>query len=120
MLDTTIREISAAWGRADIDSLMTFIADDCVYSASVGPEPGETFVGKAAVRAGFLKLLAHDSNSVAEPGEVKVGDNWGVSTWGFRRRDATGREIVVRGCDLWTFRDGLVTRKDSYRKTVGQ
>jgi hypothetical protein len=22
----------------------------------------------------------------------------------------------VRGCDLWTFRDGLITRKDSFWK----
>jgi hypothetical protein len=24
----------------------------------------------------------------------------------------------VRGCDLWTFRDGLVTRQDSFWKIV--
>src|SRR4051812_5665636 len=119
MLEPIIRTISAAWGRADIETLMSYIADDCVYGASVGPEPGETFVGKAAVRAGFMKLLDHDSGSVSEPGDIHETGDFAVSTWGFRRKDATGREIVVRGCDLWTFRDGLVVRKDSYRKTSG-
>ena len=117
MLAATIRTISEAWGRGDLEALMEHVADDCVYSASVGPEPGETFVGKAAVRAGFTKLLAHDHDSIAEPGDVHVIGDRAVSTWGFRRRDPSGREIVVRGCDLWQFRDGLVIRKDSFRKT---
>jgi len=29
-----------------------------------------------------------------------------------------GEAIVVRGCDLWEFRDGLIVRKDSYWKIV--
>ena len=33
---------------------------DGVYAASVGPEPGETFVDPA-LRAGFVKMLAFDS-----------------------------------------------------------
>ena len=29
-----------------------------------------------------------------------------------------GRRVVVRGCDFYSFRDGRVTRKDSYWKIV--
>jgi len=111
-----IREVSAAWGRADLETLMTFIAPDCVYSASVGPEPGETFVGREAVRAGFAKLLAHDSDGVSEPGEMwSVGDVV-VSTWAFRKK-AGGAVIRVRGCDIFSLRNGLIVKKDSFRKT---
>jgi ketosteroid isomerase-like protein len=112
-----LRDFAAAWGRADIETLMAFMTPDCVYSASVGPEPGETFVGREAVRAGFLKLLAHDSDCVSEPGEMRIVGDWGVFTWGFRRPSAVGGQLV-RGCDLFQFRDGLVVRKDSYRKTT--
>src|SRR3954471_3046259 len=109
-----LREVTAAWGRADIEALMSYVAPDCVYSASVGPEPGETFVGKEAVRAGFLKLLAHDRAGTSEPGEIRILGDWAVFKWGFRL--ATG--ALVRGCDLFEFRDGLIIRKDSYRKTT--
>jgi ketosteroid isomerase-like protein len=112
-----LREVAAAWGRADIETLMTFVAPDCIYSASVGPEPGETFVGKEAVRAGFLKLLTHDRDSVSEPGEIRFVGDWAVMTWGFRRAAAAGGQLI-RGCDLFEFRDGLIVRKDSYRKTT--
>ena len=117
MLESIIRDIGAAWGRADLETLMSFVADDCVYSASVGPEPGETFVGREAVRAGFIKMLAHDRDSVSEAGDVHTFGDRGVSTWGFRRQTPDGRSILVRGCDVWLFRDGLIVRKDSYRKT---
>lgn len=112
-----LKEVAAAWGRADIEKLMSFVAPGCVYSASVGPEPGETFSGKDAVRTGFLKLLAHDRDSVSEPGEIRVVGDWAVFKWGFR--SSSGDRRLVRGCDLFEFRNGLIVGKDSYRKTTG-
>ena len=112
-----IREVVAAWGRADLETLMTFIADDCSYSASVGSEPGETFVGRDAVRAGFAKLLAHDNDGVAEPGEIRSAGDWVVSTWGYRKRRPDGQPMLVRGCDVFVLRDGMIVRKDAFRKT---
>lgn len=50
MTTARLAAFSAAWAAKDIDALMTFMTDDCVYAASVGPEPGKTFVGKEAVR----------------------------------------------------------------------
>jgi len=114
-----IRDVVAAWGRADLETLMKFIADDCVYTASVGPEPGETFVGRDAVRAGFAKLLAHDSDGVAEPGEIRPAGDWVVSTWGYRKPAPAGGQTLVRGCDVFVFRDGLIVRKDAFRKSYG-
>ena len=115
--EAIIREVRAAWGRGDLATIMKFVADDCVYCASVGPEPGETFVGREAVRAGFAKLLAHDSDGVAEPGELRSAGTWVVSTWGFRKRHPDGKEFLVRGCDVFVLRDGLIVRKDAFRKT---
>ncbi len=112
-----IREVTAAWDRSDLESLMTFIAEDCVYSASVGPEPGETFVGRNAVRAGFARVLAHDSDGTSEPGEMRAVGDWVVATWGIRKTGADGRSFLVRGCDLFSIQDGLIVRKDSFRKT---
>ena len=87
------------------------------YIGGAWTEPGETFVGRDAVRAGFIKMLAHDRDSISEPGDVHTFSDRGVSTWGFRRQTPDGRSILVRGCDSWLFRDGLMVRKESYRKT---
>jgi ketosteroid isomerase-like protein len=42
--------------------------------------------------------------------------NRGVSEWTLRGTTLGGERIEVRGCDLWTFRDGKVAKKDSYWK----
>ena len=56
-----LKQFGEAWDAADVDKLMSMITDDCGYCASVGPEPGTTYAGKAAVREGFLAMLAFDS-----------------------------------------------------------
>ncbi len=50
-----------AWVCADVDALMACITDDCVYSASVGPEPGTTYRGREEARRGFEEILAFES-----------------------------------------------------------
>ena len=42
----------------------------------------------------------------------------GASEWTIRGTQANGEPIEVRGCDLFEFRDGKVSRKDSYWKIV--
>lgn len=42
----------------------------------------------------------------------------GMSRWTLTGTTREGRPLEVRGCDFFTFRDGLVTRKDSYWKIV--
>ena len=40
----------------------------------------------------------------------------GMSKWTLTGTARDGRRLEVRGCDFYTFRDGQVTRKDSYWK----
>jgi ketosteroid isomerase-like protein len=44
-----------------------------------------------------------------------VGDR-GASEWTLTGTTTEGERLEVRGCDLWTFRDGKITRKDSFWK----
>ena len=45
-----------AWNRHDIDALMQFMTDDCVFESSFGSEPcGIRYQGSAAVRDGFSR-----------------------------------------------------------------
>jgi SnoaL-like domain len=47
-----------------------------------------------------------------------VDADTGISKWSLTGTTPEGRRIKVRGCDFYTFRDGLVVRKDSYWKIV--
>lgn len=108
-------EFGRAWSAGDIDVLMTFIADDCVYSASVGPDPGMVFRGKAEVRRGFEIMIAHDREAESRDGECFVSGNRGVAKWSFVYQ-IEGRPVEISGCDLLEFDGDKIRLKDAYRK----
>lgn len=107
-----------AWGRGDVDALMSFMTDDCVYSASVGPEPGRTYRGRDEVRQGFREMLAHDADAESETGACWVAHDRGVAEWSYVHTGRDGTRTEVRGCDLFVFRGDLISVKDAYRKTT--
>jgi hypothetical protein len=115
-----ILAFSDAWRRKDVEELMSYISDDCIYGASVGPEPGTTYVGRDECRRGFEELIKYDEKSEARGGRVYVAENACVAEWSFVSRDESGNEIEVRGCDIFEFAGDKVCRKDAFRKTYPQ
>ena len=113
---TEVLQASAdAWNRHDIDALMSFITDDCVFEASAGPDiHGTRYAGCDAVRAGFAEVWAPDAHW--RNARHFIQEDRGVSEWTFTGTTADGARIEVHGCDLSTFRDGKIAVKNSYRK----
>ena len=106
-----------AFNRHDVDALMTFMTDDCVFEVSWGPEVcGERHVGRAAVRAGYTKVMQTYPEAQWNDATHFVAGARGVSEWRFTGTDVRGRTVEVNGCDVFTFRDGKIELKNSYRK----
>ena len=106
-----------AWNCHDIEALMSFMVDDCVFELSSGPEASGThYEGRQQVREGYQKILdAFPDAQWAEPSHFVAGDR-GVTEWTFRATMPDGSKAEVNGCDIFTFRDGKIAVKDSYRK----
>jgi len=106
-----------AWNRHDLDALMSMMADDCVFEASAGPQvDGQRSEGKQAVRAAYAAVFETFPDAHwADPRHFIAGDR-GVSEWTFTGTRADGTRVEVAGCDLFTFRDGKIVVKNSYRK----
>lgn len=106
-----------AWNRHDANALMSFMTPDCVFESSAGPDIcGTRHQGAEAVRAGYVQVWtifpdAHWGNAR----HFVCGDR-GVSEWTFTGTGNDGTRVEVHGCDLFTFRDGKIALKDSYRK----
>ncbi|HEX2713012.1 MAG TPA: nuclear transport factor 2 family protein [Candidatus Acidoferrales bacterium] len=112
-----LKQFGEAWDAGDVAKLMSMMTDDCVYCASVGPEPGTTYVGKEAVREGFLAMLAFDSGGVSRAGRVFIAGSVGVSEWSYQFRAGPDADFEIRGCDVFEFRSGRISRKDAFRKS---
>jgi len=112
-----LQAFADAWNRHDIEALMGFMADDCQFEASAGPEIcGARYVGKEAVRAAYADVWkAFPDAQWRAPRHFVCGDR-GVSEWTFTGTRADGTRVEVNGCDVFTFRDGKIALKNSYRK----
>ena len=118
--DVTIDTLDAfadAFNRHDADAVVSFMTDDCVFEASAGPEIcGARFVGRDAVRAAFTEVFATFPDAQWSGAKHFIQGMRGVSEWTFTGTRADGARVEVHGCDVFTFRDGKIALKNSYRK----
>lgn len=108
-----------AFNRHDLDAIMDFFADDCVFYMPRGATPrGTRFAGKPEVRAGLAtRFEGIPDVHYGEDRHHACGD-FGVSEWTLTGTTVAGKRIEVRGVDLLEFVDGKITRKDSFWKIV--
>lgn len=112
-----LADFAAAWNRHDIDALMSFMTDDCVFHAAAGPDlMGRSFVGRAAVREGFMLAWTTFPDAAWLDGDHFVVGDRGVSESTFCGTRSDGTRIEARMVDLFTFRDGRIAVKNAFRK----
>jgi ketosteroid isomerase-like protein len=112
-----LQAIATAFDEHDLDGIMAHFADDAVFEAPRGPDPwGTRFDGLAAIRQAFAARFAGIPDIRYEQDQHFVDGDRGASEWTLSGTTTDGERIEVRGCDLWTLRDGKVLKKDSYWK----
>ena len=112
-----LQAFAEAWNRHDIQALMSFMSDDCVFEASAGPEVcGAGCKGRPAVRAAFEEVFATYPDARWNAPRHFVCADRGVSEWTFTGTRADGSRVEVNGCDVFTFRGDKIVVKNSYRK----
>lgn len=106
-----------AFNAHDVKAIMSLMTEDCVFEASAGPDfNGEKFTGQQRVKEAFEEVFktfpdAHWGNAQ----HFVLGDR-GFSEWIFTGTKSDGTKVEVTGCDLFTFKDGKIAIKNSYRK----
>ena len=115
-----LQEFLDAFNRHDLDDIMGFFADDCVFYMPRGTGPrGDTYAGKKDVRAGLAKRFEGIPDVHYGDDRHWAGVHFGVSEWTLTGTAVSGERIEVRGVDLLEFdSDGRITRKDSFWKIV--
>jgi ketosteroid isomerase-like protein len=112
-----LKAIATAFDEHDLEGIMVHFADDAVFEGPRGIDPwGTRFVGAHEIRQGFAARLSGIPDVRYQEDEHFVDGDRGASEWTLTGTTSEGQRIEVRGCDLWTFRDGLVVKKDSYWK----
>ena len=113
-----LEDFAQAWTRHDIDALMSFMSEDCIFHSTAGSDAsGTRNVGREAVRVAFAKAWADIPDAQWTRARHFVSGTRGVSEWTFvGTRTSDGVRVEVDGCDLFTFDGDKIRVKDSWRK----
>lgn len=116
-----LERFAQAWNDHDIQALLSMVTADCIYDGSTGPElHGTRYQGHEQLRRGFAGVWeAIPDARWEETHHVAWGGAQGYTEWIFRgTRLADGSKVDSRGIDIFTFRDGLIAYKNTFRKMV--
>ncbi|MBS9721209.1 nuclear transport factor 2 family protein [Tianweitania sp. BSSL-BM11] len=112
-----LADLFDAFNRHDIDGIMRFFHDDCVFNAIGGSEVhGTRFEGRDAIAKAFSNVWTAMPDAQWADHTHFLAENRGVSEWTFRGTAADGSRVDAQGCDLFTLLDGRIVRKQAFRK----
>ena len=110
-------DFARAWNRHDTDTILSMMSEDCVFEASRGPDvKGTIYTGQSEIRRGIEEVFATFPDARWNGPRHFIAGNRGVSEWVFTATGLDGTRIEVQGCDVFTFLDGKIAVKNSYRK----
>jgi uncharacterized protein (TIGR02246 family) len=116
-LEQLLTAFADAWNRHDVDALMSMMTPDGIFEASAGSfVNGERHAGHQAVRAAYAAVFAQYPDARWSNARHLVKGDRGLSEWTFTGTLKDGKRVEVTGCDLFTFRNGKIAVKNSYRK----
>ncbi|MDE2364786.1 MAG: nuclear transport factor 2 family protein [Hyphomicrobiales bacterium] len=112
-----LQAFADAWNRHDIDDLMSFMTDDCVFQANAGGEVfGTTYAGREDVRRGYMKAWQTYPDARWNNARHAVCGDRGFSEWVFTGVGPDAQKVEIAGCDLFEFRGDKIVVKNSFRK----
>ncbi|HEY0751790.1 MAG TPA: nuclear transport factor 2 family protein [Chitinophagaceae bacterium] len=115
--ESFLQAFADAFNAHGLDAIMSLMTDDCVFEASAGPDiDGEKFTGQEEVRKAFQNVFTTFPDAHWGNAKHFISGNMGFSEWIFTGTKTDGTRVEVTGCDLFTFRDGKIAVKNSYRK----
>lgn len=115
----TLKRMSEGFNNKDIDAIMSNFTEDAVFETSQGPHPwGERFTGQDEIRKSVLGIWETLPDLAFKDATRFVCGDRGATEWTCTATTPKGHPMEVRGCDLFTFREGKVLRKDTFFKQV--
>jgi len=112
---TVIERFNEAFNRHDVDAIMSWMTEDCVFENTRPAPDGTCIAGTSAVRAFWEEFFRRSPQAHFETEELIASDDRCIVRWVYRwvRDGVSGH---VRGVDVFRVRDGKIAEKLSYVK----
>ena len=114
-----MKEISASFNSRDVDRIVAHFTDDATFCLARGPEPvGRTLRGKKMIAETLAARFKAIPDMRWDHKEYIFAGNRAISVWTVKGRGADGEELNYQRCDIYTFRGGKISAKDTYWNLV--
>jgi ketosteroid isomerase-like protein len=111
-----IEQFNQAFNRHDVNSMMVWMTDDCIFENTFPPPDGTRYERQAAVRAFWEEFFHSSSQAVLEFEEIFAFGERCVVRWLYHWVNSEGQPGHVRGVDIFRLRQGKIDEKLSYVK----
>ncbi|MEL0002436.1 MAG: nuclear transport factor 2 family protein [Rhodospirillales bacterium] len=117
---TVLKAFGKAFNKGDVDGILQNVTDDFEWRLHEGPDApdGQIVKGREAVRRALQSRAAVIESLRFSETEVMFGDEHVVGRFRATGAYKNGQTIDVRGIDIYSFRDGKISVKDSYWKRI--
>lgn len=115
-------EIQDGFNKHDVSAILSHFVDDCEWLMARGPNApeGQRLLGKESIGEVLSVRFEQIPDMRWEEMRHWICDQTkAISEWVVRGTPVNGEPIEYIGCDLWEFRGGYVTKKDTYWKYIG-
>ena len=110
-------KITDAYNRNDIDSVMSFFAEDAIFDHAAGPDiNGTRFSGLDTIRGIFQGLFDNVESVHWEPIDTRVSGDKAYCEFHRIAILKSGDIQDFLSVDVLTFRGGLIIHKDTFYK----
>jgi ketosteroid isomerase-like protein len=120
-LQALFRRFGKAFNAGDVDAIAACVTPDFRWIMARGPDAphGRLVEGRDALRAALAERGQELEGVRFSEAEVFAAGDFVVGTFRMTAtRRSDGAPVDLRGCDIYTLRDGLIASKDSYWKQV--
>jgi hypothetical protein len=102
-----------AWNRHDLPAALAMTSTNCVFEETIA---GQRSVGHTELEAVWKPIFADPSTRITVEESFTAGESFMSGTRVIQRWRFDWSDGCVRGVDLLTVRDGLITEKLAYVK----
>ena len=113
--------IQLGFNEHNVECILSYFSNDCVWLMARGPNApeGRRCVGKEEIGAVLKARYEEIPDMRWENIQHWVcSKNKAISEWIVRGTPRSDESFEYCGCDLWEFKGGLVTKKDTYWKSI--
>jgi ketosteroid isomerase-like protein len=115
-----LKKFGKAFNSGDVNSILECVTEDFEWVLNAGPDSphGRTVRGREEVTKALAERMREFKTMRFFDTALLYADEHVIGTFRLQATRASGDTIDARGCDIYSFRDGRITRKDSYLKQI--